>query len=367
MNYTPLREKLGNRKKVAIVGFCQSSRDLTQYRDETFEVWGLNRGYLFMERADRWFEMHGQNVYTWQQRRPGKHLQWLNDFGGPVYMHQETADIKTCVVYPLKALADFFGLDSLRIGTFGKPATAQNTSGSEIWLETASIRDTIGEPYLSSSIAYEIALAIYEGFEEIHLYGVDLNTEAEYAWQKPGVEYWLGIAQGRGIKVVLPANCPLLRGTLYGRSFLSEKAEHMSYQQLEMRLSNIKNDLLRVNEEYAKTVGSRAELDFCMAQMMPGIDHEIADQRRNQFDKLLAGLMEQRYKLEGMLQETAYWVHQTFDGQEPREAMEQLKQLDKQELVAEGPITDREELQLREMPLSGNGRLPDAVLQEVIG
>ena len=136
--YTPLRETLGGRKKVCIVGFCGTNRDLTPYSDPSFEIWGLNRGHLFMERAERWFEMHSRSIITSQNRRPGKHIQWLNAFPGPVYMHQKFDEIKTCVVYPLKELADFFGVNIFRVGTWGKPplSDGQSTSGRERWLST---------------------------------------------------------------------------------------------------------------------------------------------------------------------------------------------------------------------------------------
>ena len=90
--------------------------------------------------------MHGPDIYAWEARRPGKHLQWLRAFSGPVYMHQELDHIPTSVAYPLKEIAGFLGEWVWRIG------------------EKDGEQDTRREPYLSSSIAYEIALAIHEGF-----------------------------------------------------------------------------------------------------------------------------------------------------------------------------------------------------------
>lgn len=58
-----------------------------------------------------------------------------------------------------------------------------------------------GSDYFSSTIAFAIALAIFRGAEEIEMYGVTLEVPSEYAYQKPGVEYWCGYARGRGIKV----------------------------------------------------------------------------------------------------------------------------------------------------------------------
>jgi hypothetical protein len=55
--------------------------------------------------------------------------------------------------------------------------------------------------YFSNTIDYMIALAIYEGYTELNLYGVNMARDSEYRYEKPGVDYWCGQAMGRGIKV----------------------------------------------------------------------------------------------------------------------------------------------------------------------
>lgn len=351
--YTPLRAESGNHKKVAIVGFCETSREFTPYEDPDFEIWGLNRGSLFMPitpQVTRWFEMHGEHIVSWQNRRPGKHVEWLNNFPGPVYMHQQYEWCKTSVEYPLQLMADYFGKDLLRVGHMTKTTKESSSGGGPIELmESAGpndLTDATGEPYLSSSIAYELALAIYEGFEEIHLYGVDLVTDAEYAWQKPGVEYLLGFALGKGIRVVLPANCPLLRGTLYGRGFLSERPEEMSYEQLAARQVSLTKQAEKVHIAIAQVQGAHTNLvQFVQAQMLPGIDHEKTEARRKDYENQIQQLTFQLQQLQGGIQETAYWIHQTMQGQSPTEAIEQLRKLKDTELVAEGPTNDLEEMQ----------------------
>ena len=58
-----------------------------------------------------------------------------------------------------------------------------------------------GTDYFSNTVDYALALAIYRNFAEIGLYGVNMSNNTEYAYQKPGVEFWIGQAMGRGIKV----------------------------------------------------------------------------------------------------------------------------------------------------------------------
>jgi hypothetical protein len=55
--------------------------------------------------------------------------------------------------------------------------------------------------YFSNTVDYTLALAIHEGFMEIDLYGVNMSNPGEYAYQKPGVEFWIGMAMGRGVNV----------------------------------------------------------------------------------------------------------------------------------------------------------------------
>ena len=63
------------------------------------------------------------------------------------------------------------------------------------------IKQEFDTDYFGSGIDYMIALAIYQGASEIHLYGIIMAKGSEYSHQKPSVEFWLGIAKGRGVKV----------------------------------------------------------------------------------------------------------------------------------------------------------------------
>ena len=53
--------------------------------------------------------------------------------------------------------------------------------------------------YFNSSIAYMLGLAIVEKVDRIGIWGVDLNCDDEFAYQRPNAEYLIGFARGRGI------------------------------------------------------------------------------------------------------------------------------------------------------------------------
>lgn len=57
--------------------------------------------------------------------------------------------------------------------------------------------------YFTSSIAYMIAYAIYKKATEIEMYGVAMLLKDEYSHQQSCVEFWIGCAVTRGIKVTI--------------------------------------------------------------------------------------------------------------------------------------------------------------------
>lgn len=63
--------------------------------------------------------------------------------------------------------------------------------------------DEMPVEYFTNSIAYMIAYAVYKGATEIEMYGVALLMGFEYTDQRPCIEFWLGYALGKGIKVTV--------------------------------------------------------------------------------------------------------------------------------------------------------------------
>lgn len=60
-----------------------------------------------------------------------------------------------------------------------------------------------GMPYFTNTICYMIAYALLNGAREIELYGVNQAGSHEYSEERGGVEYWLGVANGLGVKVTV--------------------------------------------------------------------------------------------------------------------------------------------------------------------
>lgn len=117
----------------------------------------------------------------------------------------------------------------------------------------------IGRTYLTSTMAYMISDAISEGYKEIDLYGITLTADSEYFFQRPGMEWWIGFAQGLGIKVRVPKSSPIgksdkiygleFQGGPFGEDSIGElKAQH------EQKLAEIKRQQELINTmEIAQT------------------------------------------------------------------------------------------------------------------
>src|SRR5690606_28261690 len=72
-----------------------------------------------------------------------------------------------------------------------------------------------GRTYLECSVPFMIALAIHEHaqgqtVERIGLWGVNFLNRFEDRWQLPCTTYWIGVAEGRGIKVDIAPGSPLM-------------------------------------------------------------------------------------------------------------------------------------------------------------
>lgn len=180
------------KSKVAIVGFAPSTmRDVKNiWDDPELEIWGLNQLYMafpmIVERATRWFQIHSRESYDSNVNRDHSHHEWLTkQTRFPIYMQKKEPDIPMSVRFPVEAFFKVF------------------------------------PRYFTNSISWELATAIletmqaralgFQGFTDIYIFGVDMATDSEYAFERPCVEYHIGWAKGLGINVHVPQKSDLLK------------------------------------------------------------------------------------------------------------------------------------------------------------
>jgi hypothetical protein len=174
------------KNKVAIVGCGNTYNHVERLFPnwDKYEIWGLNQLYRIypkiVDYADRWFQIHHEDKFLEGDQGTFDWLKEVHPF--PVYVREKYIhDYQSAVPFPKHELVEEFGT------------------------------------YWTSCVAWMMGLAIYEGFEEIHLYGVHFAMDDEYALQKDGLEYYIGLAKGRGIKVFIPPTCEILKSPfMYG-------------------------------------------------------------------------------------------------------------------------------------------------------
>ena len=202
----PKREfKLPKKSKVAIVGCADSKGHTPFHLADEYEFWGVNNLHLTLPGRPwtRWFETHQIKMLpNGMYLRRGKpdfrgqpvpaYLQSLQALGIPVYMAQPLHAVPNAVQYPLDKVLEAFP-----------------------------------RRYFTNTISYMMALALLEGFTHIGLYGIDmavsspLRGQNEYSHQRPSCEYFIGIAEWRGVTVDIPAESDLLK-----TNFLYSFQEH---------------------------------------------------------------------------------------------------------------------------------------------
>lgn len=145
------------------------------------DIWVFNEALSteWATRADAVFQMHEEAIWrNPQNRNDPHHFEWLTtQTETPVYMQATYSEVPLSEPYPLTEVVS----DLL-------PNLTKN-----------------GNPvkYFASSIDYAIALAIHKGYKRIEIYGVELETQTEYTYQRTGFGLWVGVAAGRGITVDL--------------------------------------------------------------------------------------------------------------------------------------------------------------------
>jgi len=179
---SPRRVGPGHERKIALIGSAPPTQAYAPWEDPSWEIWSHASCYATCRRVDRWFELHPESKWRQKKTYHPDWPAWLAQQTVPVYMQAKHKSIPASVRYPKeRILAEF-------------------------------------PRYLTSQAAWMIALALAEGVTHLGFYGIHYALSSEYAAQRPGCEFWMGVALGRGVQLVVPDGAPLLREppALYG-------------------------------------------------------------------------------------------------------------------------------------------------------
>lgn len=186
-------------RQIALIGRCDNTRGKAPFGDDEWEIWALGRDPLV--KADRLYEIH--EFWTEPDHARGwgfddaDYLHWLAANDVPVVLPKAHPKVPNAIVFPAQEIRELVGESN------ATDAMRKNPRRS-------------GQPYVESSLAAMVAHALYEHTQgqtvaKIGLWGIDLDSASEYAYQRPNMEYLLGFARGMGVKVYVPKESHLMR------------------------------------------------------------------------------------------------------------------------------------------------------------
>ena len=164
-------------------------------------IWSVNNAHLLRD-VDVIFDIHKVRLDP-KEEKDKLHLETLRLKDILAYMNEEIEGMPNVKRYPIEEIKKEFDTD-----------------------------------YFGSGIDYIIAMAIYQGATEIHIYGVMMEKGSEYEGQKPSLEFWIGIAKGRRIRVFVHGNrTSILRtrnGLVYGYQTPQDWVRKYNPEQVEL-------------------------------------------------------------------------------------------------------------------------------------
>jgi hypothetical protein len=219
------------KKKLAICGTAPTI-DQTPFDDPEFEIWGVAHCAFLptVKRMDRIFEIHAKEI-------------WLKD-NAPFHR------FPNCILYFQEKDEKFDNSDRFPLEIMDNYVVNKGYPGEA--------------RYASSSIPYMIAMALEEGYEEVHFYGIHLLQNEEYFFQRPCMERYVGIMEGRGIKVYIPVGADVCKFSyMYGYEDgeLEAKKSQERAKEFEGRINNLQqqriNMLTKLDSEINQLLGAR--------------------------------------------------------------------------------------------------------------
>jgi hypothetical protein len=157
---------VSNITRIDIIGKGEGREYAPQKATENGELWAVNNS-IFDRDVDRLFYLHyPEDTAEWEEMKVRAY-----ELDIPIMMQDSYPEIDKSTRYPLREIIEKFG-------TY----------------------------YFSNSIAYMLAYALYIGVKEVHIWGVPLNFDTEYIYEKASVEFWIGYCMASGVRIILHDN-----------------------------------------------------------------------------------------------------------------------------------------------------------------
>lgn len=206
---------------LVIVGSHPRTRGQFDFDRTDCDIWLFNEAVsnkdnTWAKRADAIFQMHVPAIWRNPQNRndPG-HYAWLQSQTEVpnIYMQDEYEEVPNSVRYPL----------------------------AEILRMVHDRKDH----FLTSSVPQAMALAAYlKQWKRVEIYGVAMETQTEWQFQREGVAYWRGYLEGQGVDVYFAD--PTFEAPLYGY----EGEVSIKYERFQERIEQLAPEIQKQTAEY---------------------------------------------------------------------------------------------------------------------
>lgn len=245
-------KKETKKKKLCILGTAWSCKD-APFQDPDYDFWGVAHCLMLPQipKMDAVFEIHLKSIWEKEldPRTQKPIIHNANNKSIKTYLQEVDSEIPTSEKFPIKELTEKYRKYIVESDYF----------------------------YATNSIVWMIILGIDLGYEQIDMYGVHLECDQEWAFERPCVEYWLGVAAGLGIKVNVATAADVCRGShLYGyaeieiqrKKILSRvegfnsRLNDMNRQRIIMmqQLMNLENELQLTSDAREEMIKKQFEL-----------------------------------------------------------------------------------------------------------
>lgn len=261
------------KKKIAIIGTTSSLVD-APYNDPEWEIWGLNGAYQCIPRWDRWFDMHSLKVL--KKYHEPVYFEFLKAAGSKAILAHKMGNLPDAKLFPSKKLVNKYGR------------------------------------YFTNTISWLIAYAMEQNPETIGIWGVNMAMDTEYAAQRPSCEYFLGLAKGKGIEIVIPDTSEMLKCSyLYGiepvpayiAKFPDKKRELTNnYNETMAEIDNGQGTMNFIN---GYVTGSNEFADFIRAEY-PHLDNVVGSYLHEKHSKFKNDAMMIEKELKELLHKKSY-------------------------------------------------------------
>lgn len=193
------------------------------------EIWMFNEapnvkdkeGKKIYKKPDFLFQLHNQAI--WKNpinRSDAKHYKWLKSKNAPpTYMQKKFQDVPNSIEYPIKNVLSL--VKNIKINIDGKEKDFK---------------------YFSSTPDYALALVAElwnkgKKYKNVEIYGIELELETEYVYQRMGFGFWLGVLAGMGIPVKIYSS--IFNEPMYGY----EGDLEISSKEIEKRINDLEKEL----------------------------------------------------------------------------------------------------------------------------